>query len=222
MIKLVAFDWNGTILDDIEGGVKAESAVRLHFGFDATNADEIREHFVIPIRQYWINAGLSPEFFDSHSQEIDAEFMKNYEPEEAFASMRHNTKEILQWLEDQKIQSVIVSNHIIPHIEKQTNRFGIRNHFKAILAREVLGDLTHHEKTFKDELLRQYVESNNLNPKEVMIVGDTMEEIEIGKKFGYLTVALTNGWQSEKRLLTSRPDYLINDLIELKDIIAKL
>ena len=39
MIKLVAFDWNGTLLDDIDGGTMAESATRLHFGFKETNIE---------------------------------------------------------------------------------------------------------------------------------------------------------------------------------------
>src|SRR4051812_1032065 len=222
MIKLVAFDWNGTIFDDIEGGTRAESATRAHFGFKNTTAEEIRKHFIIPIRKYWINAGLSEEFFDKHSGEIDAEFMKNYEPEEAVSPIRKNTKEILDWLESQNIQSVIASNHIVPHIEKQTTRFGIRRYFKAILARDVFGDITHHKRTFKDELLAKYVEDNQLNPQEVIIVGDTTEEIEIGRKLGYFTISITNGWQSEDRLKAAAPDYLIHDLIELKDIIATI
>jgi phosphoglycolate phosphatase-like HAD superfamily hydrolase len=222
MIKLVAFDWNGTILDDTVGGVKAESATRIHFGFKETNLEEIQQYFTIPIRQYWINSGLPANFFDANSAQIDKIFMQNYEPEEAKSDLRTGTKEILEWLGKEKIESVIFSNHIVPHIDKQTNRLGIRHYFKEILARGELGDITHHEKTFKDELLKKYIEKYSYEPDEVLVIGDTTEEVEIGKKLGYNTMALTGGWQSTDRLKAADPDYLIDDLDGLKKIIIQI
>ncbi|MEO8065670.1 MAG: HAD hydrolase-like protein [Candidatus Doudnabacteria bacterium] len=221
-IKLVAFDWNGTILDDMLGGVIAESATRVHFGFKETSLEEIQEHFEIPIKKYWINTGLSSEFFDTHSAEIDKIFMQNYEPEEARSGLRSGSKEILDWLKGEKIDSIIFSNHIVPHIVRQTKRLGIRNYFKEILARGALGDLVHHEKTFKDELLKQYVEAGFFAPHQVLVVGDTIEEIEISKKFGYTSVAFTGGWQSTARLKSANPDFLINSLVDLRSIITRL
>jgi phosphoglycolate phosphatase-like HAD superfamily hydrolase len=221
-IKLVAFDWNGTILDDMIGGVKAESATRVHFGFNPTTLVEVQNHFAIPIRQYWENSGMPTGFFDEHSAEIDEVFMRHYEPEESKAEVRKNTLEILEWLKSEGINSIIFSNHIIPHIVKQTQRLGIYNYFDEILARPVLGDLTHHNTTFKDQLLKKYVESNSFRPDEVVVIGDTIEEIEIGKKFGYYPVALADGWQSAERLQSAKPAYLIRDLMELKNIIQKI
>jgi phosphoglycolate phosphatase len=222
MIKLVAFDWNGTILDDIEPGTKAESAVRVHYGFKETNIDEIREHFIIPIKQFWVNAGLGPEFFDTHADEIEKIYMEHYEPGENTSPLRVGTKELLDWLAKENIESIIFSNHIIPHIEEQTKRLGVYSYFKKILARPVKSDTTHLKKLFKDQLLNEYVSNNEFLPEEIIVIGDTIEEIEIGQKFGYKAVAVTEGWQSKERLQKAAPDYLINNLIELKEIINKL
>ena len=218
MIKLVAFDWNGTLLDDIDGGTMAESATRLHFGFKETNIEEIRDHFIIPIKQYWVNAGLSPEFFDSRAEEIEAVYMQHYEPEEAKVNLRDGAKDALTWLNNNSIESIIFSNHIVSHIEIQNERLGIKHLINQILARSTKNDITHTTKTFKDELLKDFVNSKSLNPSEVMVVGDTIEEIEIGQKFGYKAVAITGGWQSKKRLKAAAPDYIIHNLIELKNI----
>ncbi len=217
--KLVAFDWNGTVLDDIEAGVTAESATRVHFGFKETNIDEIRRHFQIPIRQYWINAGLKAEFFDQHTDEINRIYHFHYEPLEKKSNLRPNTIEILKWLTVQNIECIIFSNHIVSHIEEQLKRLGAHEYFSKFLARSSKLDVTHHSKTFKDLLLTEYVKEKGLNPGEVVVVGDTFEEIEIGKRFGYCSVALTEGWQSEERLKAAKPDYLIHDMIELKNII---
>ena len=60
---------------------------------------------------------------------------------------------------------------------------------------------------------------NNYKKQEVMIVGDSPEEIEIGKSLGLKTIAITNGYYSKFRLKKKNHDYMINNLHELKRII---
>lgn len=74
----------------------------------------------------------------------------------------------------------------------------------------------------KDQMLALSVDRRGLNSKEVLVIGDTIEEVEIGKKFGYSTVALTGGYQSTARLKAAKPDYLIHNLRDLKKIIQKI
>lgn len=54
-----------------------------------------------------------------------------------------------------------------------------------------------------------------------MIIGDSPEEVEIGKDVGIKTVAITGGYYSTSRLRKSKPDFLINNLIELIRIVRK-
>jgi len=53
----------------------------------------------------------------------------------------------------------------------------------------------------------------------VLIVGDSTEEIEIGKRIGIKNVAITGGWVATSRLKNAQPDYLINNLGKLRSII---
>lgn len=55
--------------------------------------------------------------------------------------------------------------------------------------------------------------------KEVLVVGDTEEEIEIAKQFGCRSVGLTGGNISAARLKAAKPDFLIHNLNQLKSII---
>jgi phosphoglycolate phosphatase-like HAD superfamily hydrolase len=219
MIKLIAFDWNGTILADTNAVVSAESATRLHFGLPGTNLKEFREQYDIPIKTYWINAGFDPKVFEEKSHEIHLVFLKHYEPQEALCRTRSGVRNILAWLREQKIKNVIFSNHIVLHIQKQSKRLKIAEYFDGILARNTIDDSSHMTAHGKAEKLYHYVQNLRLKPKEVLTVGDTVEEVEIGQKFGYTTVALTDGYQSTKRLKAAKPDFLIRNLIDLKKII---
>jgi phosphoglycolate phosphatase-like HAD superfamily hydrolase len=74
----------------------------------------------------------------------------------------------------------------------------------------------------KGPKLFEWTKKQKLKSKEVMVVGDTDEEIEIGKHYGFWTVALTGGYNSTPRLRVFKPDFLIHNLMELEGIIKKL
>ncbi len=221
MIKLVAFDWNGTILSDTNAVVRAESEVLKHFGHPPTNLKEYHALFTIPIRSYWIAMGLDPVHFDENSAEIERIFLYHYEPEESKCRARSGAREILSWLKANEIDRVIFSNHIVPHIQKQLVRLKLEHLVDTVLARKT-GERTHHHNNFKDKMLCEYVQAHNFSPQEVITVGDTIEEIEIGKKFGYHTVALTGGYQNTKRLRIAKPDHLIANLADIQKIIQNI
>lgn len=221
MIKLVAFDWNGTIIEDLEGTLVANNKVLDYFGFERISLKQYRDHFKVPIRDYWISLGLDAGFFDTHAADQERVFLENYEALESTFEMRRNVKETLEFLKQGSIQTMVFSNHIIPHIEQQLQRLGIRNYFDEILARPKFGR-DHQLKRFKGEFLNSYIKQNALKQSEVAVVGDTTEEVEIGKEYGYITVALTGGHSSLERLKKADPDFLIDDLIELKDIVSKI
>jgi phosphonatase-like hydrolase len=56
----------------------------------------------------------------------------------------------------------------------------------------------------------------------VMKVGDTVADVEEGKNAGVLTVGVLSGTQSREDLSLAHPDFMINHLIELEEIVHAL
>jgi len=56
-------------------------------------------------------------------------------------------------------------------------------------------------------------------PEEVWIIGDTLHDIECAKINGLRVVAVTTGFQDRDELAAAKPDYLIDDLRELLEIL---
>lgn len=217
----MAFDWNGTIVADTEVTLRANNEVLKHFGFKPISLGQYRKHYDVPIRKYWISLGLDPNFFDQHAKEQERIFLSKFEPEEKRVRTRTGAKQILEYLKRQQIECLIFSNHIIPHIEARLEGLGIKKYFSKVLARPQ-HNRDHQHKKFKDQFLRDYIKAKKLTMKEIVIVGDTVEEIEIAKNFGCHSVAITGGHNSTLRLKAMRPDFLIHNLTELKRIIIKL
>lgn len=115
---------------------------------------------------------------------------------------------------------MIYSNHTIVGITAQLKRLKIGHHMDVVLANGTKQGALH--KKGKGQKLNDYVKRHKLKPSEVISVGDTEEEIEIGKHYGYHTVAITGGYNTIARLKKHKPDFLIHNMKELIGIINKL
>ena len=221
MIKLVAFDWNGTLLSDTWAALKSDNIALKEMGFKPISRKTFTQAFDIPIKNYWNNIGMGKDFFETHMVKIEKLFQKNYEKFADKTRSRAGSKEVLKWLKQNNITAMIYSNHTTTNIIRQLNRLGIAEYIDTVLARPD-HDVSHLHARGKAEKLYAFVKKNKFKPKEVVSVGDTEEEIEIGKHQGFHTVAITGGYNNTARLKKHRPDFLIHNMLELKKIIKKL
>jgi len=221
MIKLVAFDWNGTLYDDVKIVVKADNFALKKLKQEPISISQFKNAFEIPIKKYWLNIGVSPKFLGKHIETLEKGFMEYYEKYENSATLKKGSVSCLKWLKLHKVNCIIYSNHITPHIQRQLKRLGITKFFRKVLARE-LGDIAHLHERGKGQKLYDYVKQKKYKPHEVVSIGDSAEEIETGKKHGFYTVGMLGGYNSTARLKKHHPDFLINNMLELTKIIKKL
>ncbi len=220
MIKLVAFDWNGTLLADTQTVVDCTNEQLKVFGNKKIDINIYRETFEIPVNKFFQNLGLNPKIIEKNYQKSGDIFHREYEIRVQKLRTRSGSKQLLSWLKSIKIKSVIVSNHATHRIKEQTARLKISGSLDAILA----NDNTHDSYTIKgkEKRLIDYIAKNKIDPSQVLIIGDTDEEIIIGRDMGAKTVAITNGHSTAARLKAEKPDYLINNLREVIGIVKKL
>lgn len=218
MIKLIAFDWNGTILSDTLPALRASNQTFKIYKLKPISLLKFQQTFKIPIKDFWYANGASKNI-DFLKQSLI--YHSLYEKEEMKARTRSGVKELLDWLGKNHITRMIYSNHIAPNIIEQLIRLDIHQFFDEILGRPA-NDHSHVHNRGKDEKLFEYVKKNKLKPKEVLTIGDTEEEIEIGKKAGYFTVGITGGFNTQARLKKHNPDYIIHNMKELIKIVKLL
>ncbi len=222
MIKLVAFDWNGTLLSDTATTLRAENSALRAVGAKPITITKFRQSFDMPIVKYWENLGITKAFLKKYLNTIEDTFHLIYEKNSNHTRTRSGTKLVLKYLKQEKILSAIYSNHNVPNIHRKLVRLGIDGLIVKILANQKAGDNPQIFVRHKENLLNEFIKQKKFKPHEVISVGDTEEEIQIGKTYGYHTVAITGGYNTTARLKKHRPDFLIHNLVELKTIIKKL
>ncbi len=72
----------------------------------------------------------------------------------------------------------------------------------------------------KEDEVRQIVTKNSLNKDDTIFIGDSNHEIEVGKKLGIKTVAVTWGFNSENKLKSHNPDFIAHNSEELEEVIS--
>lgn len=220
MIKLIAFDWNGTLLADMRAIFQADNEIIKYLGLKPNTYYQFQKHFDVPVIKYFEALGADKKRLHEEAEKIAQIFHKYYEPRAKHVRTRAHARAVLAWLNKEKIKSIVFSNHIDEMIDKQLVRLKIKEYIAKILANS-FNHSAYTERTKKDRL-ENYLKKNSLKPKETLIVGDTIEEIEIAKDIGALCVAITQGNCSTDRLEKAKPDYLIHDLGNLINIIREI
>ncbi len=220
MIKLVAFDWNGTLFPDSQACLDSCNHVFEILGLKPLDLATYRNTFIVPISKLYIAGGLNQKEVTEKSAFIAETWHAHYENRASKLRTRRHTKNVLANLKSKGIGSLIFSNHTQVGIKNQLKRLALESFITTVIANAK--SETAMKKRGKKEKLRAYIISQKLNFNEVLVVGDSTEEIEIGEEFGSPTVAITNGHISTTRLKAAKPNYLINNLRQIEGIISKL
>lgn len=210
MIKLVAFDWNGTIFADTKAIFESNGKSLKVLNLKPISFNDFQKHYDVPIKKFFLALGAKEGDVNSKAGEVINAFQSAYEKRVAKVRTRANVRQLLEFLSKEKIGAIIFSNHIRESILKHLARLKIQNYFVEVLANSHL-DLPLKGRN-KNEKLKAFMEKKNLSPDEVLIIGDTIEEVEIGKELGCYTVAITHGNCSTSRLKKAKPDFLVNSL----------
>jgi len=219
MLKLAVFDWNGTLLSDTRACLDADNQGIKFFGGTLVNLKQYRETIIIPSAIFYVKHGCNEKKIKKNIKKLGEVFHKYYEKRVAKCRGRKGAKIILEWLTKNSVKSIIISNHTVKGIEFQLKRLGIKKYILDILANS--SQNASFKRRNKLEKLKDYLKVHKYKKNEILIIGDSPEEVEIGKALGIKTVAITHGYYSTARLKAAKPDFLISNLGELKTIVEE-
>lgn len=220
MITHVVFDWNGTLLADadLRYRLNNEKAIK-RFGHPGLTRAEHQALHSIPIHDFYNRIGVSKEMVEKHGQAAVADFHEAYEILAARCRTRRGTRDIIESIHKKGGTAIILSNHTVEGINAQLERLKLSHYFDIVMANDSIHTAT---KKGKKDMLADYIKRLSLDPKHMVIVGDTEEETHIARDLGIHSVAITGGTHSRKRLAAVHPDAIVTSLYGLIDILEEL
>lgn len=217
--KHLIFDWNSTLLDDFHIIHECMNQVMNHVGRDPIDLEHFRSAYEVPFETLYANLGFAEHEIERVVKADRHVFHNNYEPKADAAGLRDGAEDVLRHASENGLHNYILSNHIVEPIRSQLRRLSIEHFFTDVLAYAT--HATQFADMTKGEKLRRYREEKGITGEPAIIVGDSVEEIHIARDNGLISVAITGGGASEKRLREEKADYVIHSLSELKPIMKE-
>ncbi|HNQ91307.1 MAG TPA: HAD family hydrolase [Alphaproteobacteria bacterium] len=216
--KLAVFDWNGTLLDDAVANVKGTNATLKLLERPPITLERYRETMDFPVTHLYARNGIDPDTYLANSDRLADAFYEAYGKASEASPLRTGTHELLDWLLDNGVTTMILSNYLQEELEGQMAQRHVHHKFKHICGndRALNKGIT---RTTKLERLKVYLDKFGYDPTEAFIIGDSFEEIEVGKHLGMLTVSVTWGCFSKERLEKGGAHHMIDNLSALNSIL---
>ena len=194
--ELILWDWNGTLLDDVELCVDAlNRLLEKHAYPQRYDRDQYRAIFGFPIEEYYVRAGFD---FSRHSFAMLAEeYMDDYIPASAACPLAEDAIEALDAFRATGLRQVILSASPVPTLTRQAGERHVTGYFDRLLG---LGDIYAKSKV---ELGRRFMQEEGIDPARAVMIGDSVHDFEVAQAMGTACVLQCSGHQNRQTLATT-------------------
>ena len=208
-IKAVLFDWDGTLLDSYEADSSAYLAMFREMGIE-WGLEELELHY----SPNWLHVYRAAKLPRSRWEDASRAWRRQY--------ATHNPKLVTG---ARSVLARVARHHRLglvtsgdrDRVLRQLRAFRLTRLFAA---RVCAGD-TRLKKPHPAPL-RLALRQMRLKPSSCVYVGDSAQDLEMSRRAGVLSIAVLGRFPTEKGIRAARPDYLLNSILELPEMLKML
>lgn len=190
--KAIIWDWNGTLLNDLEVSIEAMNRMLRLRNYAALTHDRYREIFTFPVRDYYTLAGF--DFGKDDWETVAMEFIANYRESVHLSALHDDAKAVLEHFHQSGKRQFILSAMQQEFLEETVFARLQNGYFEQIAG------LNNHYAATKLENARLLVEEIRLPTDQILMIGDTIHDFEVAEEAGIRCMLVANGHQSRQRL----------------------
>jgi phosphoglycolate phosphatase len=209
-IKVIIFDFDGTIADTFDVLVQITNRLATEFGYKQSTLEEINYLRNLTSRQIVKASGVSLFKIPFLLRRVKTE-LKN---EILSVNLIPGMKEVLIDLANQGNQLGIITSNSKENVTLFLEHHHLKEAFSFICSGTTLFG--------KNHVINSFLREKNLHIKQVVYVGDETRDIEAAKRSKIPMIAVSWGYNFKEVLMCQKPDFLIEQPKELIDVISKL
>jgi phosphoglycolate phosphatase-like HAD superfamily hydrolase len=215
-LKVICFDVDGTLVDSKKVIINSANHTLKNLGFNQKKEEEILSHLGFEI-SYLVSRLTGSDDSDLIIRGVD--LFKDYWAESIITDSRlfDGVIETLEYLKNKDL--IITSNGIGEVINKMLDSFGIKKYFSGIISGDEPDCIKPTACPINMVFDQFRLEDRTVNRERIMIIGDMDIDIKAGKLAGIKTCAVTYGIGKKEDIIEAGPDFIIDSIIELKEII---
>ncbi len=209
--KVIIWDWNGTLLDDVNYCVECINNLLDKRKLPEVTATLYREIFTFPIIDYYRAVGfdLDQEGFEKPAMEFIGLYYKNFYQTKLFPCVQ----EVLEEFQKRGLKQVVLSAMEHDSLLKTLDEKGILKYFDEVTG---VGD---HYGSSKEETGKRLLKNLKIQPEDAVIIGDTLHDKQVADALNVDLILVSTGHNSEQRLKAAHP-VVVDKLDKVVDLIS--
>lgn len=174
-IRAVCWDWNGTLLDDVDICIQVMNEVLTEHGEPPLrDAVAYRATFRFPIRDFYSDVGIGPDRFES----AVSLYLRRLQARAAESQLQANARQTLDGVRRMGVRQVLASATLPDLLELQMAPHDVAGSFERILA------IDDPLRASKREVIGEWLAGSGLAAEQVLLIGDTNHDREIARELG--------------------------------------
>lgn len=188
----IIWDWNGTLVNDTAFCTELLNQSLRKYNLPEINICDYQNRFHFPVESFYRELGFLERGVTF--EEISFLFIENYRSGWEHCLLQDESIEIFDLLKQcGKTQSILSASKQGP-LEEYIDHFNIRHHFTDLIG------VQHHYASGKEAEGLAWIRKKNLNPKEMLLIGDTVHDYEVAQHLGTDCILVSHGHYCRERL----------------------
>lgn len=206
-MKYIFWDFNGTILDDAKLCFDILNEMLIEEEMPTVTFDEYLMIFTFPIEDYY------RKVFDLNRtsfKDLAHRFIERYQPRSLDVKLHQGIIHTIQVCISKGIKNVLLSASQLENLKEQLKHYQIEDLFEHVLGTK---DVYANSKVM---VANDFITTNKIDPKDVLMIGDTLHDYEVAEELGFRIILYTKGHQHQKRFGD------IEKINEIQEILGKI
>jgi phosphoglycolate phosphatase-like HAD superfamily hydrolase len=203
-IKIVVSDHSGVISDDRRPVYEANMRILRDYGKPIMSFEEWLPKTRLTVIDFLSDHGIYGD--PVHFRSLYKKYFDEAVESGIVPKLYPKVYETFKYLKGRRKSIAILSSHPTENLKKELNGYNLLEFIDL-----VIGDSDN-----KTHELRKISDMLNVNAEDMIIVGDTINEIVAGKEVGAKTAAVYSGYHTKERLMGEKPDLLLRGIHRLR------
>ncbi|MCL1830316.1 MAG: HAD family hydrolase [Oscillospiraceae bacterium] len=200
----IIWDWNGTLLDDVEWSISCINTMLKKRGLATLNSKaEYHQVFDFPIVEYYRRLGF--DFSKESFEKLAVEYIDLYHSSNEEISLFEDVTTTLAVIHELGLGQVILSASESSNLKSQISTFDVAGYFDEILG---ISDIYATEKISLGQKYIDRIKCKNedeYNPHRIVLIGDTTHDKAVADALGIDCILVARGHQSHTKLNSTSP-----------------
>lgn len=189
--KHIIWDWNGTIFNDVELSVDLINSLLRQYQLKTVSLSEYRNIFTIPVREYYEKIGF--DFSRDSFEVIGKLWMDEYERRKFECDLYEGIRDVFEKINSLNIRQSILSAYSQHTLDEMVRHYNLQKYFDNVAG------LDNIYAASKLHLGVDLIKRVGCKPEEVLLIGDTLHDLEVATAIGANCALLTCGHQSKEK-----------------------